>query len=129
MNLMPLEPDWCRFQGSLTATFLCITMGKDDSVGKTSLCKGCAFWAWMMPSPLETGFESLYETVLMWPTEALMELCVVGDAGAAAGALMSLPGALVSLTGAFGRCRGPWCRCRGPWCRSRGPLCRCRGPW
>ena len=30
-----------------------------------------------------------------------MELCVVGDAGAAAGALVSLPGALVPLPGAL----------------------------
>ena len=45
----------------------------------------------MMPSSLETGFEPPLGTVLMWPTEAL-ELCVVGDAGAAAGGLDAAAG-------------------------------------
>ena len=41
---------------SLSATFLCITGGSRR--GKTSLRKGCAFWAWMMmPSSSETGLD------------------------------------------------------------------------
>ena len=43
---------------SLSATFLCITGGSRR--GKTSLCKGCAFWAWMMmPSSSGDGLDGV----------------------------------------------------------------------
>ena len=54
---------------SLSATFLCITGGSRR--GKTSLRKGCAFWAWMM-MPSSSG------TVLKRPQRAVMGVVTSG---------------------------------------------------
>ena len=68
---------------SLSATFLCITGGSRR--GKTSLRKGCAFWAWMMmPSSSETG---------------LMGCASSGTLVPRPGALVPLPGAMSDVSG------------------------------